>query len=309
MSRKGGLPEGFRVRKNFNYVKELAQEKQDLSIFEVNIDEIEFDPQQPRKRINPESLKELAQSIEEKGIIEPVIVRPADGRYILISGERRIRAAKMAGLKKVPVVVKKGLTTREIREIQLIENLQREDITPLERAEAIRDYLAPIIKEEDLPKVLAEMEFAPENLPPEITDTVSVLLRNLGKSLKTLRRWVALLSLPDEVKEKLRDPTSPITSRHIEEVLKLKDINLIKEVIEYIEREHLSSSRTRELVRNIKEGKRSKITYKTVLNDLSKVESHLSMLPEKKLKEIEREELKKRLTSLKEKIEHILSEI
>jgi len=309
VSRRGGLPDGFKVRKSFNYVKELAQEKKTFSVLEIEIESIKFDPNQPRKIMNAESLKELAQSIEAKGIIEPVIVRPFDGGYMLISGERRIRAAQMAGLKKVPAMIKDNLSPQEIREIQLIENLQREDITPLERAEAIRDYLSPLIKEKELPKVLAQMEFNPESLPKEVTDTVSVLLKNLGKSLKTLRRWIALLSLPDEIKEKLRDPASPITSRHVEELLKLKDINLMKEIMGYIEKEHLSSSQTRELIKEVKKGGSPKIGYKSFLNYVSKIDSYLSVVPQSPLKKDQKRELKKKLTHLKKKIDQILTQI
>ena len=309
MSRKGGLPDGFRVRKNFNYVKELAQEKKDTPLVEIELDKIVFDPGQPRKIINEEGLRELAQSIKEKGVIEPVIVRPDGDKFILISGERRVRAAKIAGLKKVPVVVKKGLSIREIREIQLIENLQREDITPLERAEAIRDYLSPFIAEEELPRVLAQMEFSPDDVPKDVTDTVSVLLKNLGKSLKTLRRWVALLSLPDEIKERLRDPSSPITSRHIEELLKLKDINLMKEVMDFIEKEHLSSSQTKELVKEMKKGGTPRVGYKSFLNYLSKVDTYLTVLPNKKLRKPQKEKIKKDLVRLKEKIDKILVQL
>ncbi len=309
MSRKGGLPDNFRVRKNFNYVKELAQEKPVPSLLEVEISLIEFDPEQPRKIINETSLKELATSIKEKGIIEPVIVRTDGKKYILISGERRVRAAKLAGLKKVPVVIKDGLSPRQIREIQLIENLQREDITPIERAEAIRDYLSSVVKEEDLPRVLADMEFAPERVPKEVTDTVSVLLKNLGKSLKTLRRWVSLLNLPDEIKEKLKDPNSPLTSRHIEELTKLKDIDLMKEVIKLIEEDHLSSTQTKELIKEIKKDKTQKIGYKSFLNYINKVDSYLDSLPKRRLKRPQKDELKRNLYSLKEKIGKILSEI
>ena len=309
MSPKGGLPDGFKVRKNFNYVKELAQEKKDALLIEIEVNKITFDPGQPRKIMNEEGLRELAQSIKEKGVIEPVIVRPDGDKFILISGERRVRAAKIAGLKKLPAVVKKDLSVREVREIQLIENLQREDITPLERAEAIRDYLSPLVSEKELPKVLAQMEFSPDDVPEDVTDAVSVLLKNLGKSLKTLRRWVALLSLPDEIKERLRDPSSPITSRHIEELLKLKDINLIKEVMGFIEKEHLSSSQTKELVKEVKKGGNLRVGYRSFLNYVSRVNTYLSALPNAKLRKPQKEKIKKDLAQLREKIEKILTQL
>jgi len=309
VSHKGGLPRGFKVRRTSDYVKELAKERDQSQYMNIEIAKIDFDETQPRKMIQEERLKELAQSIREKGVIEPVIVIRNRDRYRLISGERRVRASILAGLKSVPAILRTGLSDKEIKEIQLIENLQREDITPLERAEAIRDYLSPVVDEKDLPKVLAQMEFSPDELPKEITDTVSVLLKNLGKSLKTLRRWVSLLSLPDEIKEQLRSPDSPITSRHVEELLKIKDITLMKEVAKFIEKEHLSSSQTRDLVKEIKKRGSLKVGYKPFLNYISRIEAYLSALPSSRLKKDQREKIKNDLIRLREKIDQFLTKI
>ena len=99
--------------------------------------QIRVNPYQPRKHFDEAKLAELARSVEQHGILQPLIVRPADGEYELVAGERRLRAAKIAGLPRVPVVIR-SLTDREMMEIALIENLQRQDLNPLEEAQAYR---------------------------------------------------------------------------------------------------------------------------------------------------------------------------
>lgn len=107
---------------------------------EIETAQIKVNSYQPRKHFDQEKLAELARSIAEHGVLQPLIVRPVDGCYELVAGERRLRAAKMVGLEKVPVVVK-AFSPREVMEIALIENLQREDLNPMEEAEAYRRLL------------------------------------------------------------------------------------------------------------------------------------------------------------------------
>ncbi len=107
---------------------------------QIPINKLITNPDQPRKNFNQEALKELAQSIKEHGIIQPIIAVPKGENYLIIAGERRYRAAKIAGLKAIPVVVR-NYNDREIREIALIENLQREDLNPIETAMAIKQLI------------------------------------------------------------------------------------------------------------------------------------------------------------------------
>ncbi len=106
---------------------------------EMFIDHIKFDPSQPRKEFDQEKLNELAESIKEYGILLPLIVRETESKdgFILVAGERRLRAAKLAGIQKVPVVINNTAEEEKILEIQLVENLQRVDLNPYEKAEAI----------------------------------------------------------------------------------------------------------------------------------------------------------------------------
>ena len=107
---------------------------------QISITRLQPNPDQPRKNFNQESLKELAQSIKEHGIIQPIIAVPKDDIYIIIAGERRYRAARLAGLKTVPVIIR-DYNEQQRREIALIENLQREDLNPIETAVAIKQLI------------------------------------------------------------------------------------------------------------------------------------------------------------------------
>ena len=108
---------------------------------EVDIDDIRPNPNQPRKHFDEDALNELADSIKKHGLIMPIVVnQPENGKYMIIAGERRYRAAKIAGKRQIPVVVR-SYTDREIKEISLIENLQREDLNPIEAANAMKQLM------------------------------------------------------------------------------------------------------------------------------------------------------------------------
>lgn len=135
---------------NANFLKEKATVEQKLKVADeemhssgarqIAINRIIPNPEQPRKNFNQEALKELAQSIREHGIIQPIIVVQKGENYQIIAGERRFRAAKIANLKTIPVIIK-NYSDREIKEIALIENLQREDLNPIETAVAIKQLI------------------------------------------------------------------------------------------------------------------------------------------------------------------------
>ena len=142
---------------------------------EVSVDEIYPNPDQPRKVFDEGAMIDLSNSIKEHGIISPIVVtRKPDGRYMIIAGERRYRAAKMAGLESVPVIVK-DYTEKEIQEISLIENLQREDLNPIEAA------------------------YGMKKLMEEYSLTQEVLAERLGKSRPAIANTLRLLTLAEEV--------------------------------------------------------------------------------------------------------------
>ncbi len=107
----------------------------------ISIESIKANPNQPRKNFDEEALKELAASIKVHGVIQPIVLNDnGDGTYLIIAGERRYRASKLAGLKEIPAIVK-NYTDRQIKEISIIENLQREDLNPIEAARAIKQLM------------------------------------------------------------------------------------------------------------------------------------------------------------------------
>lgn len=145
-------------------------------IIEVLPQEIEANPYQPRQIFDDEKIQDLAASMKEHGVIQPLIVRRLGSRYQLVAGERRLRAAMMAGLEKVPVVVR-DMTDREAMEISLVENLQREDLGPIEEAEAY------------------------QRLSDEFGLTQEQIAKRVGKSRPDVTNTLRLLKLEDEVKE------------------------------------------------------------------------------------------------------------
>ncbi len=145
----------------------------------INIDITRIVPgeQQPRRVFNDKTLSELAQSIKEKGVLQPIIVRrTGDGTFRIVAGERRWRAATLAGLKKIPVIIKDTAPSDSL-EIALIENLQREDLNPIETAEAFQ-------------RLMKEFNLTQEELSLKV-----------GKERATVANYLRLLRLPDEIKE------------------------------------------------------------------------------------------------------------
>ena len=144
------------------------------AFFQCDIDAIRPNPYQPRRRFAREELKGLSESIKEKGVIQALVVRPASEGYELIVGERRWRSARMAGLKQVPVVVK-DVSSEEMLELALIENIQREDLNPLEKAEAYH------------------------RLMREFGLTQEKVARRVGQDRSTVANFLRLRKLPKEI--------------------------------------------------------------------------------------------------------------
>lgn len=161
---------------------------------EMEITQIEINPHQPRKTFDEEKLLELTRSIEQHGILQPIIVRPKGAAYELVAGERRLRAAKNAGLKQVPVVIK-TLSDREMMEIALIENLQREDLNPLEEAEAY------------------------QRLMEEFSYTQEQLAERVGKSRSAVANTMRLVALHHEVRQEIVNGN--LTEGHARAILAL----------------------------------------------------------------------------------------
>ena len=188
----------------------------------IAVDAIVPNPFQPRKTFAPDALAELADSIRQYGVLQPVIVRQADRFYELVAGERRWRAAKMAGLSAVPAVVKK-YTDLEMTQIALIENLQRQDLDPVEEARAYA-------------KLIKEFGFTQEEVAARI-----------GKSRAVVANAVRLLNLPEEVLDNVSRGT--LTVGQVRPLLAVADKKEIISLAERIVSEGLSARDAEELVR------------------------------------------------------------
>lgn len=180
----------------------------DTRIETLPLREIEPDPGQPRKTFDDETLAELSASIAEHGLLQPIAVRPKpSGGYLIVAGERRWRASRMAGLTEVPVIVK-DVTDEQAMELALVENLQREDLDPVEEAAGIRELMTRC----DL--------------------TQEQAARKLGKSRSALANSLRLLSLPETVLELLK--SGFITIGHAKAVLGLPTPELQEEAAQMI---------------------------------------------------------------------------
>ncbi len=166
------------------------------TILTVAIREIDPNPRQPRHAFDQSVLQELANSIKEHGIAQPLLVRQIEGRYQLIAGERRLRAAKLAGLDSVPVIIK-NISNEKSLELAIIENVQREDLNPLDEAESY----ALLMKEFDL--------------------TQEAVAQKVGKSRPAIANSLRLNELPREIKESLRK--EEISAGHARAILAAGD--------------------------------------------------------------------------------------
>lgn len=169
----------------------------EVKVVKVAIDQIFPNPYQPRKNFDDEALRDLSSSIAQFGVLQPLLVAPADnGRYMLIAGERRLRASKMAKLQEVPVIISE-YTSQQIAEIALIENLQREDLHFLEEAEGY------------------------EKLMEEFHLTQEAMAARVGKKQSTIANKLRLLRLSDRIRKILVE--GGLTERHARALLKLDD--------------------------------------------------------------------------------------
>lgn len=195
----------------------------------LKISEIEPNRSQPRKDFDEAALAELADSISKHGLLQPILVRPLPlGGYEIVAGERRYRASRMAGLTEVPVIIRE-LSEAETMELALIENLQREDLTPLEEA------------------------LGYETLMNEHNFTQEEVARSVGKSRPAVANALRLLKLPDSVAQYLRE--DKISAGHARALLTLPDEGVMKEVCEQIVKNDLSVRQTEKLCKKLTSAK------------------------------------------------------
>lgn len=193
-------------------------------------------PFQPRKDFDEESLNSLAESIREKGVLQPLLVRKKDNKFEIIAGERRFRASKLAGLKEIPIIVK-AFSDKEVAEVALVENLLRENLSPIEEAEGFK------------------------KLMEEFSHTQEVLSKVIGKSRSYVANALRLLNLSEEVKVLVRE--NKLSAGHARNLVGLdNDLKIAKEIIS----KDMSVRQVEELVAKIKEPKEEKQKPKKTIN-------------------------------------------
>ncbi|MBU3956904.1 ParB/RepB/Spo0J family partition protein [Patescibacteria group bacterium] len=194
-------------------------------IVDIDVNELQSNPLQPRGLVTPESLVELVDSIKEHGVLEPLVVAKTPAGYQIIAGERRWRAAKMAGLSTVPSIIKET-SPRGMLEMALVENVQREDLNPLDRAKAF----IRLIEEFGL--------------------TNKEISKRISKSSAYISNSIKLLSLPDALKDGLL--SGLITEGHARALASIDDVKLMIEAYKIILRESGSVRRAEEVARRMK---------------------------------------------------------
>ncbi|MBH0333075.1 MULTISPECIES: ParB/RepB/Spo0J family partition protein [Brevibacillus] len=220
-----GLGKGLNALITSNLIEEGEQVK------EVSINEIRPNPYQPRKEFEQSAIEELAQSIKEHGIIQPLIVRKSIKGYELVAGERRLRAAKLAGLKEVPVVVK-AYTDQQLMEIALIENLQRENLNPLEEAEAYD-------------KLISHHDYTQEQLAQKI-----------GKSRPHVANMLRLLQLPEKIRKMVS--AAELSMGHSRALLGVTDKKVQQQLANDVVEKGLSVRQLEELVKQLNVSRETK---------------------------------------------------
>jgi ParB family chromosome partitioning protein len=231
---KKGLGKGLSA-----LIKEVEEETLSVdnkNIVEIDINSIEPNKAQPRKHFDEISLNELSESIIAYGIIQPIIVKKQSDYYEIIAGERRWRAARIAGLSKVPVIIKE-YSRQEVLEIALIENIQREDLNPMEEAESYK-------------MLIDEFKLSQEQVSEKV-----------GRSRSAIANSLRLLNLDKRVQNFVVE--NKITNGHARTLLAIEDANMQFEIAEKIIEEQLSVRQVEVLVKTLMEEKPQKIEKET----------------------------------------------
>lgn len=215
---------------------ETANQDDGIGLVELKINEIEPNTHQPRKNFDDEKLIQLSESIKEYGIVQPIIVRKENDTYRIVAGERRWRAARLAGLNVVPVVIK-DISNRQLMEIALIENIQREDLNPIEEAEAF------------------------DRLLKEFNMTQEELSKAVGKSRSAIANSIRLMSLCEEIKNFVVN--GDLSNGHARTLIVIENKEMQKQIAAEIIEKGLNVRQTEILVKRLLSNKpKEKSTFK-----------------------------------------------
>ena len=204
-------------------LEEIAHNASKEDVVEIKLNELRTNPYQPRRNFDPEKLQELADSIKEFGVLEPIIVTKSIKGYEIVAGERRFKACKLTGLETIPAIIK-DFSDEEMMQIAVLENIQREDLTAIEEAEAY------------------------QNLVGKLGISQEELARRVGKSRSYVTNMIGLLKLPNEVKDQILN--GYISMGHARVLSKLEDNEKILELSKKVINEHLSVRALEEIASN-----------------------------------------------------------
>lgn len=235
MTKKNGLGRGL---------SSLLQETLDTDsnrVYELSVFDIEPNPSQPRKNFSDDALKTLADSIAEVGVLSPILVRQKEnGLYEIIAGERRWRASKLAGKKKIPAMIK-DYETREMMEVALIENLQREDLNPLEEAMGY------------------------QTLKDQFGFTQEDIAKRVSKSRSTVANILRILNLPDFVLKEIK--SGKVSLGHAKALSSLESNEAKKLLLYEIVKNEISVREAEQLAKKLSQKKRTNLMKKTLKKD------------------------------------------
>ncbi|QNL22806.1 ParB/RepB/Spo0J family partition protein [Hyphobacterium sp. CCMP332] len=271
----GGLGKGLSAllqgSEEFENRRDLTITRNPLNFKDIPLDQIEANPYQPRTEFEVETLNELAESIKVQGIIQPITVRKlSDKQYQLISGERRLKASKIAGIDSVPAYIRTA-NDQEMLEMALIENIQREDLNAIEVALSYQ-------------RLLSECELRQEDLGTRV-----------GKNRSTVTNYLRLLKLPPEIQLAVRD--KKISMGHARALISIENVDLQLAIFNEIIRKNLSVRKTEDLVRHGFEGKKDsgkkELKLSPEYKDLkTKLSSHFGTKISLKVEDDEKGEIK-----------------
>ena len=230
-----------------NYI-DINDIKDGEVVLQIELSKIKPNPYQPRKVFDEEKIDELAASISENGVFQPIIVKQFDDKYIIVSGERRFRACQKLKLDTIPAIVR-AYDESKVAEIALIENLQRENLTAMEEAIAYQTIMR------------------------ELGLTQAELAKKIGKSRSYITNVVGLLSLPPEVANLVSE--GKITSGHARPLSKLKDEKRIIEIANEIVSKNLNVRDVEEITKNEKKTKTIKVSSNKFIRTQNKLENYL----------------------------------
>lgn len=216
-----------------SYEEEILYKSEDQEVIkEIRIQDIDPNKNQPRKEFDTESIDDLVNSIKEHGVIQPILLKPNNGRYTIIAGERRWRAARQAGLQKIPAIIK-DVDKNEMLMIALVENLQREDLNPIEEAEAIKQLMEGC----DL--------------------TQEQVAQKIGKSRPVIANALRLLTLSPNIQAYVRD--NKLTTGHARALLGIEDPEEREKLARLIIENELSVRETEKLIKRLRDGDEKKV--------------------------------------------------